>query len=258
MHNIAIATMVRSNSPVARVGPDQTVDENTTVILIGVASDPDSTDILRYSWTQEDGPAVTLRGDNTTNPTFVSPEITSNTILRFSFEAIDDKGVTSSPAIITITVKPINSNPIANAGTDQTVNSGHIVSLDGSVSKDPDGDSLTYLWKQTDGPSVKLNGADKSIATLATPTDITTDTDLIFELTVTDANGATDTEDSRVVVKYIPPPNQSPIANAGTDQTVNAGADINLDATASSDPEGNPLTYSWMQTGGPAVTINGD
>ena len=26
---------------------------------------------------------------------------------------------------------------------------------------------------------------------------------------------------------------------------------------ASSDPEGNPLTYSWMQTGGPAVTING-
>jgi hypothetical protein len=54
-------------------------------------------------------------------------------------------------------------------------------------------------------------------------THISADTNLVFKLTVTDANGATDTEDSRVVVKYIPPPNQSPIANAGTDKIANAG-----------------------------------
>ena len=52
---------------------------------------------------------------------------------------------------------------------------------------------------------------------------ISSDTDMLFELTVTDDKGATNTATAKVTVKYIPPPNQPPIANAGTDQTVNSG-----------------------------------
>jgi hypothetical protein len=51
--------------------------------------------------------------------------------------------------------------------------------------------------------------------------------------------------------------NQAPIANAGSDQNVNANALVTLDGSGSSDPDGNlPLTYYWTQTGGPAVTLS--
>ena len=39
--------------------------------------------------------------------------------------------------------------------------------------------------------------------------------------------------------------NRPPVAKAGTDQTVNVGVTVQLDGRQSSDPDGNPLTYSW-------------
>ncbi len=50
--------------------------------------------------------------------------------------------------------------------------------------------------------------------------------------------------------------NRPPIANAGPDQTVNEGALVNLNGTASSDPDGNPITFLWTQTAGPTVTLS--
>jgi bifunctional chitinase/lysozyme len=32
---------------------------------------------------------------------------------------------------------------------------------------------------------------------------------------------------------------------------------VSLDATKSKDPDGDPIGYSWIQTGGPDVTLNG-
>ena len=53
--------------------------------------------------------------------------------------------------------------------------------------------------------------------------------------------------------------NLPPNANAGTDATVNLGAVVLLNGRGSTDPDDgpNPLTYSWVQSGGPQVTLNG-
>lgn len=50
--------------------------------------------------------------------------------------------------------------------------------------------------------------------------------------------------------------NKPPIANAGPDQGVDEKASVTLDGTASSDPDGDPLTFVWAQTGGPPVTLS--
>ena len=50
--------------------------------------------------------------------------------------------------------------------------------------------------------------------------------------------------------------NQLPLANAGADQTVAQGSLVQIVGSASSDPEGYPLTYQWRQIGGPAVALS--
>jgi tetratricopeptide (TPR) repeat protein len=250
-----------NNKPIVKVGPDQTVNESSKVMLVGFAFDPDSNDKLTYSWMQTAGPAVILNDPNTSSPTFTAPSnIPSDTQLKFALTAKDDKGAESNnPAIITITVKHINRPPTANAGTDQTVNPGYVVTLDGTKSNDPDsGDTLTYSWIQTAGPTVTLNGANSPIATFTAPSNnISVNTDLIFRLTVKDSKNGTGAADVKVTDKYIPPPNQPPTANAGVDQTVNAGDNVHLDGTKSKDPDGTIASYSWKQIGGAAVVLNG-
>ena len=49
--------------------------------------------------------------------------------------------------------------------------------------------------------------------------------------------------------------NAPPVAKAGPDLSVASGADFTLNGSASTDPDGQPLTVLWEQAGGPAVTI---
>ncbi|MFZ5875273.1 MAG: CARDB domain-containing protein, partial [Nitrospirota bacterium] len=49
-----------------------------------------------------------------------------------------------------------------------------------------------------------------------------------------------------------PSPNTAPVANAGPDQAGYAGQSIALDGTASSDPNGDPLTFVWRVVSVPA------
>jgi MYXO-CTERM domain-containing protein len=85
-----------------------------------------------------------------------------------------------------------NRPPVANAGPDQHVIAGAAVTLDGSQSRDPDADPITFAWAQVDGPAVSLTGADTAQPTFTAPV-LPGETTLTFELTVADAEeSATD------------------------------------------------------------------
>ena len=112
-------------------------------------------------------------------------------------------------------VKHVDHPPITNAISNQTVNAGYVATLNGSKSKDPDiGDTLTYSWIQTAGPKVTLDGADSPFATFTAPKNISSDTQMMFRLTVKDSKNATSTDDVKVTDKYIALLNQPPIADA--------------------------------------------
>lgn len=80
-----------------------------------------------------------------------------------------------------------NPPPVANAGPDQSIIQGKTVTLDGSGSSavfPP----ITYLWQQVAGTTVTLSGTTSATPTFTAPT-VTPDGEVLrFQLTVTDAN----------------------------------------------------------------------
>jgi flagellar basal body rod protein FlgB len=94
----------------------------------------------------------------------------------------------------TLDVTTTNTPPIADAGSDQTVDEGIQVSLDASGSSDPDaGDTLNYSWMQTGGTSVSLTDANTATPNFTAP-DVDGDETLTFQVTVDDGDAsATDT-----------------------------------------------------------------
>ncbi|HVT35772.1 MAG TPA: GH92 family glycosyl hydrolase, partial [Nevskiaceae bacterium] len=54
-----------------------------------------------------------------------------------------------------------------------------------------------------------------------------------------------------------PPADTAPVAHAGAAQVVDENLAVVLNGSASSDADGDPLSYAWTQTGGPAVTLSG-
>ena len=147
---------------------------------------------------------------------------------------------------------PVNQPPVAEAGPAQSVSTGAVVTLDGSGSSDPDGDALTFGWAQTAGPAVTLSSASVARPTFTAPG---TASSLTFALTVGDGQ-ATATDSVTVTVTAPPPVNRPPVAEAGPAQSVSTGAVVTLDGSGSSDPDGDALTFAWVQTAGPAVTLS--
>jgi len=87
--------------------------------------------------------------------------------------------------------------PIADAGDDQTVDAGILVTLDGSGSYHTDGQITEYYWEQTFGPSVLLSDEESIMPTFTAPNETTT---LSFDLSVYDADGNESTDTISITV----------------------------------------------------------
>jgi 6-phosphogluconolactonase (cycloisomerase 2 family) len=102
---------------------------------------------------------------------------------------------------LTECLKP-NSLPVANAGEDQEVNEGSLVTLDSSKSYDKDG-NVTYTWIQTGGDAlVTISDADTAKASFYAP-NVTSNLTLEFELTVFNAQGYGASDNVDVIVKNV-------------------------------------------------------
>ncbi len=100
-----------------------------------------------------------------------------------------------------------NRAPIADAGKDFSVSERSGVTLNGTGSRDPDGELASYAWTQLAGPLVSLTAADTAQPRFTAP-DVTGNTVLTFRLTVADAQleQAADDISITVVPAASPPP----------------------------------------------------
>ncbi len=139
-------------------------------------------------------------------------------------------------------------SPIANAGSDQRISilKGS-VDLDGAKSHDPEGKALSFTWTMTYQPP-------GSTASFSQPggaaTSFTFDTAGTYEIMLTVNNGSRSASDTVTVDVAV---NSGPTASAGSTQEVTIGDTVTLDGSGSSDPEGDPLVYTWTQIYGPAI-----
>ena len=149
------------------------------------------------------------------------------------------------------TLPSTNLPPVADAGEEQSVLGNEVVTLSGSGT-DADGTIVRYRWEQTSGMMVALDGAASATANFTAP-EVPTNETLTFRLTVTDNQGATGSDNVRVMVHRI---NQPPVANAGPDQTVDENMVVFL-AGSGFDSDGTIVRYGWTQISGTSVTLTG-
>ena len=243
-----IVTVKQVNkAPIANAGPDQSVDEGVLVTLDGSSSSDPDNNALTYLWTAPVG--ITLSSITATKPSFTAPEVLTNT--DFTFTLVVYNGTASSTADqVIITVKQVNKVPMANAGVNQSVNEGVLIALDGSSSSDPDNNILTYLWTAPVGIAFNSNTASKPIFTAP---EVSADKTYTFSLVVNDGIISSAPDEVVITVKNV---NKTPIANAGSDQSVNEGVLVTLDGSSSSDPDNNALSYLWTAPVGITLSSN--
>ena len=188
-------------APTADAGVDQTISEGTAVALTAAASSDPDDGIAHYEWVQLQGPQVVLSNAQSMSPAFTAPAVESaGASLIFQLTVTDTGGLQDTDTC-TITITWNNQEPMADAGADQQAVPGDEVTLDGSLSTDPDGSNLQYRWRQTDGNPVALSDATAVRPVFVVPREGFDGTILAFELTVTDDGGLQGVDTCQVAVE---------------------------------------------------------
>jgi len=186
---------------------------------------------------------------------------------------VDDGDCISAPDYLTILAETGNAPPIANAGESIILSpcAPTEVVLDGSSSYDPEGQPLNFHWEFTSVPTSSLVSDAQLQGRYTANPRFNRDVPGIYTLRVTVDDGESTSPPDYVAVQAIPSePNEAPFADAGTNITIDADAACSglsssttcapcsqrtttLNANASTDPDGDTLSFSWDLRSGNAT-----
>lgn len=230
---VSVVVTQINRPPMASAGGPYAADSTVNVNFDGSGStDPDN-NISTYSWDFGDGSAAT---GSTTSHAYAQPGTYTVTLT-----VTDAKGATSTSTVSAV-IAQINRPPVANAGGPYSVAVNDPVNLNGGGSTDPDGDTLTYSWNFGDSS----NGTGSPA-----PHTYTQVGDYTVTLTVDDGRGHSV---SSTVIVRVTAANQPPVAKSGGPYIGQINQTVNFNGGGSTDPENDPLTYSWDLGDGTIVT----
>ena len=219
-------------SPVAAFTENTTsVSENEAIAFDASGSyDPDGT-IVSYYWKFGDGTTAT--------GVSIAHAYSQDGTYTVSLTVTDDDGKTDAT---TATMAVLNKAPVASfTESAEVTTTGDNIAFDASGSYDPDGTIVSYYWNFGDGNSATGITVNYAFDHRGTYT---------VTLTVTDNNGATDSETKTITIS-----NRQPIASftANTTEVIENNA-VSFDASASYDPDGTIVSYVWNFGDGTATT----
>jgi K319L-like, PKD domain/Kelch motif len=226
--------------PVARAQVSQSVTTGSLVTLDASNSSDPNGDSVSFSWafgTKPAGSGAVLTNPTSARPTFIADVVGNYTITL----TVSDSASSSSTTVTVVAISP-NLPPTAYGGDTQEVLVGAAVTLDGSSSSDPNGDTLSFSWvfsRTPAGSSAVLSNANS-----ARPSFLA-DLPGTYTATLTVSDGSlTSTSTGSANASF---PNAPPSADAGPDKNAFVGNTVALDGS-SSDPNGDPRTYLWQLT----------
>ncbi|MCD4653475.1 hypothetical protein K8T06_06030 [bacterium] len=149
---------------------------------------------VSHVWTGDTGPLDRL---NIQSPIFNTSATGSYSLV---YTVIDDEGCIGTDSITII----VNSLPTANAGSDNLVIYGESVTLDASGSSCTGG--CSYEWEVVSGDSSAIDEGQTSVQCIVSP-----EVASVFQVTVTDSNGCTDSDVVVITVGNVPLPTISTI-----------------------------------------------
>lgn len=239
----------QNEPPTADAGTDitETLPINN-ITLNGSGYDSDG-DIVSFQWSKISGPANSGFLSQPESPTTNISTLLEG-VYQYELTVTDNSGANGRDTVRVTLLPPSNIPPVAHAGDDQSiVLPTNTVDLSGTGT-DEDGDIVSYSWSSVSGPSG---------ATITDPSSASTTVNnlvqgvYIFKLTVIDDGGSSDFDE--VVITVYAAPNQLPIVNAGSAQTITAPENaVTLTGTAS-DPDGSIASYSWIRQSGPSGAV---
>jgi hypothetical protein len=194
----SVQVILTNAPPTASAGPAQVHAPGTapSVTLDGSGSSDLEHAALAYQWSQLSGWNVRL-----SDPSAVHPSFPLSWPGTYVFQLIVNDGLQNSqPAVVTITVGS-NQPPVADAGRSLYVDRGS-PRLDGTGSYDPEGDPLTYYWRQVSGPVLTITGTNTATPQLSGLIPRTALQKCVFQLSVSD--GSLTSQLSSVTVNIVP------------------------------------------------------
>src|SRR5208337_240742 len=179
------------------------------------------------------GSTAVLSSTTIPNPTFVADVYGTYTA---TLTVNDGHGNTAMASVL---ISTNNTPPVAKIAASSNAVVGQPLTLDGTGSTDADGDTLTFQWSLTSAPA-------GSTAAIVNPTlPMASFTPDVFgnfgvQLKVTDSAGYSSTAQTTLAS------NTTPVANAGPAQSFTTVPTlIHLDGSASTDIDGDTITYQW-------------
>ncbi len=266
--DLAVIEVVSENMPpVADCGDDQFGEVDERVHFDGSASrDPEGAQIT-YQWTLASAPeGSAIETSDIYDRLTATPSLVADAAGTYVLSLIVDDGLDySEPCYVSTIIASENLAPIADAGESSVLSPcATELELNGNGSYDPDGDEVTYSWEVVSVPPGSAVTTEDNLNDPTAPNPLFT-WDLIGEYTLSLQVFDGELYSARDLVTLVvqsPTANHAPSANAGDDQTVESESEctthdyvfdcepcaaqkFELDGTASSDRDGDELSYQW-------------